>query len=495
MKNKKWMNTLLGGALATLGYAQNLQAAPAEYFRVWEGHKRAELSDAVFKQMLGGFMDDTRALYEGRGLSEYIVLIPPKNKPASMPDEFALVALESEAQYRSIRQTPAGQAYSQRHWDIFDQSTSKSASKFIRYFEQLPNSLESGAAYDLIGENIDWSKGYTMAFIGMRPTHVSPSDFLQSLSNHVRLAAENLKVHGMQGYIVLANKDYEVAYINWPSRIHHDRAFEIRAGQEVFEDASKFMTPLMYENVARRARGSLPNDNGAYASLKSPKALITVTSHAKLGNTGKKTGYYLSELAHPYLELEKAGFEIEIASPQGGLAPVDPTSLQLEDTELRNFWSRQDIQDRLQRTLPLAKAKASDYNSILFAGGHGTMWDFPVNTSLQNLSRDIFENGGIVAAVCHGPAALVNIQLSNGRYLVDGKAVTGFSNPEEDAVGLTQVMPFSLEDALKYRGAKYQAKDLWQANVLEDGRLITGQNPASAKEVGTTLVNALLTNQ
>src|SRR5690606_16623658 len=135
-----------------------------------------------------------------------------------------------------------------------------------------------------------------------------------------------------------------------------------------------------------------------------------------------------------------------------------------------------------------------EYSAIIFAGGHGTMWDFPNTPEVADLSTAIYENGGIVAAICHGPAALVNIQLSNGQFLVAGKRVTGFSNAEEDAIELTPVMPFLLETELKNRGALYESAPLWQEKVVIDSRLITGQNPASAKGVGEAVAKALRGN-
>lgn len=196
------------------------------------------------------------------------------------------------------------------------------------------------------------------------------------------------------------------------------------------------------------------------------KALIVVTSHNKLGNTGRQTGYYLPEVTHPYFKLKEAGFEVDFVSPKGGKAPMDESSKDLEDPENRRFLEDPSLLKRLENTLAPAEIRASDYLAVLFAGGHGTMWDFPQDEWLSKIAATVYEQGGVVAAVCHGPAALINIRLANGRFLVDGKAVTGFSNDEEDAVKLSQLMPFLLESKLIERGARYSKAPLWQENVI-----------------------------
>jgi putative intracellular protease/amidase len=222
------------------------------------------------------------------------------------------------------------------------------------------------------------------------------------------------------------------------------------------------------------------------------KVLIIVTSHATLGTTGKPTGYYLPEVAHPYAALTERGITVDIASPQGGKAPLDPKSLDLRDKVTKDFWETTANRAKLENTIPLSVVKANDYQAILFAGGHGTMWDFAQDRQIQELTKNIYENGGFVAAVCHGPAALVEVKLSNGAYLVNGKKVAAFSNAEEDAAGLTEIMPFLLETELVKRGAVYSKANLWAKHVVIDGRLITGQNPASATEVGQELASALV---
>ena len=221
------------------------------------------------------------------------------------------------------------------------------------------------------------------------------------------------------------------------------------------------------------------------------KVLIVVTSYNQLGDTGKPTGYYLPEVSHPYMVLEQAGFQVDIASPQGGKAPMDESSRDLSDSENKAFLSRPDLVQKIENTIPLSKVNAKDYKAIFFAGGHGTMWDFPQSADLARIAGTIYDNSGVVAAVCHGPAALVNVKLANGRYLVDGKELTSFSNAEEAAIEMTTVMPFLLETALVARGGRYTKAGLWQEKVVVSERLVTGQNPASAHAVGVEMVKLL----
>jgi len=225
--------------------------------------------------------------------------------------------------------------------------------------------------------------------------------------------------------------------------------------------------------------------------MPSNKILIAVTSHAQLGDTGKATGYYLSEVAHPYLELVERGFSIDFVSPRGGKPPVDPSSTVNPDAESARFLANAGTMSRLNASLPAAEVESADYQAILFAGGHGTMWDFADDPQLARLAREIYEGGGAVAAVCHGPAALVNLTLSDGRYLVQGKRVAAFTEAEERAVGLEQVVPFPLAKRLTERGAVHEPAGMWQAQVVVDGRVVTGQNPASARGVGRALAGVL----
>lgn len=230
---------------------------------------------------------------------------------------------------------------------------------------------------------------------------------------------------------------------------------------------------------------------GSSFTMAAEKVLIVVTSHSQMGTTGEKTGYWMGEVTHPYKELVDAGIEVDIASIAGGKAPVDERSLAEADATNQWFMANNQHNTKLQQTLKLADLTASEYKAVLFAGGHGTMWDFPQDKVLQQFAADIYQSNGIVAAVCHGPAALLNIKLADGRYLIAGKQVTGFTNAEEEQVKLTQVVPFSLQDQLVQRGAHFNAAANWQEKVVVDQRLVTGQNPQSAAAVGQALVSLL----
>lgn len=219
------------------------------------------------------------------------------------------------------------------------------------------------------------------------------------------------------------------------------------------------------------------------------KILMAITSHGLLGNTGDSTGYFLSEVSHAYYTFKEAGFEITFTSPEGGKSPVDGKDM--EDALNRRFVNDKEAQQAIQNAIPSEKIDPGKYLAIYFAGGHGTMWDFPENKALQKSSKKIYEDGGIVSAVCHGPSGLVNIRLSDNNYLVNDKTVAGFTNEEENAAGLDTVVPFLLESKLKARGAKFRKSAAFQKKVVADQRLVTGQNPASAKGTAEQIVELL----
>lgn len=220
-----------------------------------------------------------------------------------------------------------------------------------------------------------------------------------------------------------------------------------------------------------------------------PKILFVVTSHGTKGNTGEKTGYYLGEVSHPWEVLTEAGYDIDFVSPQGGNPPVD--GFDLKDPVNKKFWEDAAYHQKITHTMKPSEVKASDYKAIFYAGGHGAMWDLADNTALAGIAAQVYERGGVVSAVCHGPAGLVNIRLSNGQYLLAGKKVNGFTNAEEELVHLTAVVPFLLEDQLRARGGVFEQSGPWQQHVTVDGRLVTGQNPQSAKAVGEAVKKVL----
>jgi len=219
------------------------------------------------------------------------------------------------------------------------------------------------------------------------------------------------------------------------------------------------------------------------------KILFVVTSHDTKGSTGEPTGYYLAEVSHPWKVLTDAGYEIDFVSPKGGTPPVD--GFDLSDPDNKAFWENKQYHQKISNSMRPEQVKPEEYSAIFYAGGHGAMWDLPENKALAAIAARIYEQNGIVAAVCHGPAGLVNIQLSNGQYLVAGKKVNGFSNEEEELVKLSTVVPFLLEDQLKARGGTYEQSPAWQPHVTVDQRVITGQNPQSAKAVGEAIKKAL----
>ena len=230
----------------------------------------------------------------------------------------------------------------------------------------------------------------------------------------------------------------------------------------------------------------LSHDVAQATTKEKPRILMVLTSHGQLGDTGKSTGFYLSEVSHPYEVFSKAGFAVDFVSPKGGKPPVD--GLNVKDQVNEAFLKDVVVQKRIAATLRPDQVKEENYDAIYFAGGHGVMWDFPDNEALQTLTRKIYERGGVVAAVCHGPAALVNVRLSNGKYLVDGKEIASFTNEEEEAVKLTKAMPFLLETRLRKRGAKFVKVKPFEPKFVESQRVVTGQNPASAYGVADVIV-------
>lgn len=220
--------------------------------------------------------------------------------------------------------------------------------------------------------------------------------------------------------------------------------------------------------------------------------LMVLTSHDRLADTGKKTGFWLEEFAAPYYTFLDAGVNVTLASPAGGQPPLDPSS-DTEDTQTKDtkrFKEDSEAQNRLANTKKLADMNAEDFDSVFYPGGHGPLWDLAVDKNSIDLIETFVKQDKPVAFVCHSPAALKNIKI-DGEYLVKGKTVTGFSNSEEEGVGLADVVPFLLEDALKANGANYEKGADWQSYVVEDGLLITGQNPASSEDTAKHLLKKL----
>jgi putative intracellular protease/amidase len=224
-----------------------------------------------------------------------------------------------------------------------------------------------------------------------------------------------------------------------------------------------------------------------------PKVLMVLTSHDKLGDTGQPTGFWLEEFAAPYYVLKDAGVEITVASPKGGAAPVDPKSddPKSETPAMKRFRNDPEAGRVLANTVKLSTVKADDYDAVFYPGGHGPLWDLAEDPASIALIERLYAAGKPVAAVCHGPSVLRRAKAPDGTPLVKGKAVTGFANSEEAAAGLTKVVPFLVEDALKANGARYSKAEDWADHAVVDGNLITGQNPASSESTARALLDQL----
>jgi putative intracellular protease/amidase len=220
------------------------------------------------------------------------------------------------------------------------------------------------------------------------------------------------------------------------------------------------------------------------------KVLIVLTSHDRLGNTGRKTGFWLEELAAPYYTFKDAGVDVVLASPKGGQPPLDPKSNEPSfQTDLtRRFEADAAANAQLAATVRLDSVSQADFDTVFYPGGHGPLWDLAEDTHSIALIESFIEAGKPVALVCHAPGVLRHVKASNGRPLVEGKQVAGFTNSEEEAVGLTKVVPFLVEDELKAKGGIYSKGPDWASYVVTDGLLITGQNPASSSEAATVLM-------
>lgn len=226
--------------------------------------------------------------------------------------------------------------------------------------------------------------------------------------------------------------------------------------------------------------------------------LVIVTNHSSYPSRSDKTGLWLTELTHFTDIVEAAGYSTVFASPQGGKTPLDERSLAwlYMDESARQHMKSPAFRLRLANTLPIADIDPSRFSAIYFTGGHGVMWDFPVNPDLQRAAESIYAQGGIVSAVCHGVAGLVDLKDDQGHALIKGKTLTGFSDREELLSGMKSQVPFFLEDRLVGQGARYQKAWMpFTSYVVTDGRLITGQNPQSAKAVAKALVAALASRQ
>ncbi len=226
---------------------------------------------------------------------------------------------------------------------------------------------------------------------------------------------------------------------------------------------------------------------------KMKKVLFVLTSHEDLGNTGKKTGFWIEEFAAPYYVMKDNGIKITIASPKGGQPPIDPKSNEpdFQTPATVRFNKDKETQEILSKTVKLETVNQVDYDAVFYPGGHGPLWDLAEDKNSIALIEEFYQNNKPVAAVCHAPAIFKHTKNADGTFIVNGKKVTGFTNGEEEAVQLTSVVPFLVEDMLKSNGGIYSKKADWNPYAIEDGLLITGQNPASSELVAELLLENL----
>ncbi|MDE1482961.1 type 1 glutamine amidotransferase domain-containing protein [Xenorhabdus bovienii] len=223
------------------------------------------------------------------------------------------------------------------------------------------------------------------------------------------------------------------------------------------------------------------------------RALIIVTSHAILGKTGRQTGFYYEELATPYWEFVDAGYTVDIASINGGVAPADPSSVKSSDQQpksVRRFLNDKSCMNKVNTTKSILNIDPNSYQIVFLPGGHGTMWDFAQSMSLATLLSKLYQNGAVLGSVCHGAAGLLNVKTADGIPLVENRKINSFTEAEEQASGLDNVVPFILETELKKLGAHFECAANFEPYVVSDGRLITGQNPASSGLVAAAILKA-----
>ncbi len=223
------------------------------------------------------------------------------------------------------------------------------------------------------------------------------------------------------------------------------------------------------------------------------KVLFVLTSHDQLGNTGHKTGFWVEEFAAPYYVFKDAGFDVTIVTPKGGQAPIDPTS-EAESAltgATDRYYKDESVQQLIAHTKKLSDVSASDFDGVFYPGGHGPLWDLANDADSIKLIKDFYKTKKPIGAVCHAPGVFKNVVLNNGEPFVKGKNVTGFSNSEETAVKLVDVVPFLVESELIKLGGHYSKGADWSVHVVKDGLLVTGQNPASSESVAKELIQLL----
>jgi Putative intracellular protease/amidase len=225
------------------------------------------------------------------------------------------------------------------------------------------------------------------------------------------------------------------------------------------------------------------------------KVLIVLTNVTRYKGTNDATGLWLGEATEFAAELQKHDIEFNYVSPKGGFVPLDPRSMKYVDSDIMNFYETKDFQKRaLSNSLMPSEVDPDKYDAIYYTGGHGVMWDFPMNKQLQALALEIYDNGGFISSVCHGIAGLMNIKDDSGEYLIAGRKITGFTTMEEIIAGKKNVVPFLNQNLAMIRGARFKQKRPYAEYAIQDGQLITGQNPFSVKAVAKLLIKNLLSN-
>lgn len=227
------------------------------------------------------------------------------------------------------------------------------------------------------------------------------------------------------------------------------------------------------------------------------KILFITTSHTQMGNTGRQTGIWAEEVAAPYLAFTAAGYQVDIVSPQGGQAPFDPGSIKpvgQNNETIERFLADAEAQNKVKNTPRLASTEVSGYDAVFFPGGHGAMWDLPQDADVTRAVEAAYAAGKVIGAVCHGVAGLVSARTPDGQSIVAGKRVNSFTDDEEDAAGLSTVVPFKLESRLRELGGRFEKAPNWASFAVQDGALVTGQNPASSLRVAQLVLQALGTS-
>lgn len=226
----------------------------------------------------------------------------------------------------------------------------------------------------------------------------------------------------------------------------------------------------------------------------SRKILFITTSHTQMGNTGRQTGIWAEEVAAPYLAFADAGYVVDIASPEGGEAPFDPSSVKPKgqnSEDMERFLANAEAQRKIKHTQRVAEVDVVGYDAVFFPGGHGAMWDLPEDVNVTRAVEAAHAAGKVIGAVCHGVAGLVAARAADGRSIVSGKRVNSFTDDEEDAAGLSSVVPFKLESRLRELGGRFEKASNWASFAVRDGTLVTGQNPASSARVAQLVLQAL----